>query len=132
MFVIADRDRCMGSGACAFECPEVFAQDEQGIVVLLTDNLDQSLRDAVLAADHLAKPGVREGLVELVPADRLGAPDEVVAPSSSSVPPMPASSPDMSSTSMADAPSCEVRIALGALLVPIDDQATAREVAGRS
>lgn len=84
-----------------------------------------------LTADHLAKPVVREGLVELVPAGRLGTRTWSSAPFSSSVSPVPASSPDMSSTSMADAPSCEVRIALGALLVPIDDQATAREVAGR-
>jgi NAD(P)-dependent dehydrogenase (short-subunit alcohol dehydrogenase family) len=33
-----------------------------------------------LTAAHLAKPGVREGLVELVPAGRLGAPEEVVGP----------------------------------------------------
>jgi NAD(P)-dependent dehydrogenase (short-subunit alcohol dehydrogenase family) len=33
-----------------------------------------------LTAAYLAKPGVREGLVELVPAGRLGTPDEVVGP----------------------------------------------------
>lgn len=33
-----------------------------------------------LTAGHLAAPGVREGLVELVPAGRLGTPDEVVGP----------------------------------------------------
>lgn len=33
-----------------------------------------------LTAEHLAKPGIREGLVELVPAGRLGTPDEVVGP----------------------------------------------------
>jgi gluconate 5-dehydrogenase len=33
-----------------------------------------------LTAAHLAKPGVREDLVELVPARRLGVPDEIVGP----------------------------------------------------
>lgn len=33
-----------------------------------------------LTADHLAKPGVREGLTALVPAGRLGDPAEVVGP----------------------------------------------------
>jgi gluconate 5-dehydrogenase len=33
-----------------------------------------------LTAAHLAQPGVREGLVELVPAGRLGTPAEVVGP----------------------------------------------------
>jgi ferredoxin len=50
MFVKADGDRCMGSGACVFECPGVFAQDEQGTVVLLTERPDESLREAVQAA----------------------------------------------------------------------------------
>ncbi|SEG75296.1 gluconate 5-dehydrogenase [Thermomonospora echinospora] len=33
-----------------------------------------------LTAAHLARPGVREGLVRLVPAGRLGTPQEVVGP----------------------------------------------------
>ena len=33
-----------------------------------------------LTADYLAKPGIREGLVALVPAGRLGVPGEVVGP----------------------------------------------------
>ncbi|MBZ5739554.1 SDR family NAD(P)-dependent oxidoreductase [Nocardioides mangrovi] len=33
-----------------------------------------------LTAAHLAKPGVRDGLTALVPAGRLGRPDEVVGP----------------------------------------------------
>jgi ferredoxin len=42
----------MGSGACVFECPEVFAQDDEGIVLLLTEAPDESLRpSAILAAE---------------------------------------------------------------------------------
>ncbi|MFT4083509.1 MAG: SDR family NAD(P)-dependent oxidoreductase [Nocardioides sp.] len=33
-----------------------------------------------LTAEHLAKPGIRESLTSLVPAGRLGVPDEVVGP----------------------------------------------------
>jgi gluconate 5-dehydrogenase len=36
--------------------------------------------ETALTADYLAKPGVREDLVRLVPAGRLGTPDEVVGP----------------------------------------------------
>jgi ferredoxin len=50
MYVTADRNRCMGSGACVFEAPEVFTQDEQGVVVLLTERPDEIHREAVLAA----------------------------------------------------------------------------------
>jgi ferredoxin len=28
-------DYCIASGACVLECPEVFGQDEQGLVTLL-------------------------------------------------------------------------------------------------
>lgn len=31
----ADRDRCIGSGMCLLAVPEVFDQDDDGIVVLL-------------------------------------------------------------------------------------------------
>jgi ferredoxin len=50
MNVTVDRNRCMGSGACVFECPEVFAQDDSGVVILLTQRPDEGLRDAVQAA----------------------------------------------------------------------------------
>jgi ferredoxin len=48
----ADRDRCIGSGACAFTQPAVFEQDEDdGRVVLTTDSFDaaqyETVRNAV-------------------------------------------------------------------------------------
>ncbi|OZD59822.1 ferredoxin [Rhodococcus sp. 14-2470-1a] len=48
----ADRERCVGSGACAFTEPDVFDQDEEdGRVVVLdpapADNLRSSVIDAV-------------------------------------------------------------------------------------
>jgi ferredoxin len=50
MKVVVDQDRCMGSGACVFECPEVFAQDDSGMVVLLNERPEEGLRGAVQAA----------------------------------------------------------------------------------
>jgi ferredoxin len=41
-----DYDRCIASGACVAACPEVFQQDELGIVVLRTDSPDNALESA--------------------------------------------------------------------------------------
>ncbi|MFC4945932.1 ferredoxin [Pseudonocardia sp. GCM10023141] len=35
--VAADRDRCVGSGMCLMAVPDVFDQDDDGIVTLLTE-----------------------------------------------------------------------------------------------
>jgi len=47
--VRVDRDRCMGTGACAFAVPEVFAVDDTGraVVVGLADDGDDRVREAV-------------------------------------------------------------------------------------
>jgi ferredoxin len=47
--VEADRDRCIGSGTCAFAVPEVFDVDDTGRVVVLGSPApdDQRVRDAV-------------------------------------------------------------------------------------
>ncbi|EHR49933.1 ferredoxin [Saccharomonospora marina XMU15] len=34
----ADRDICIAAGVCAMTAPDVFDQDDDGIVVLRTDN----------------------------------------------------------------------------------------------
>jgi ferredoxin len=52
--VTVDRDRCVGSGQCALNLPEVFDQgDADGIVILLTDRPDESLSERVLEAEQL-------------------------------------------------------------------------------
>lgn len=38
MKLVIEPDYCVASGACVLECPEVFAQDEDGVVVLITDS----------------------------------------------------------------------------------------------
>jgi ferredoxin len=35
--IAIDREKCVGSGLCAIAAPEVFGQDDDGIVVLLTE-----------------------------------------------------------------------------------------------
>jgi len=52
--VTVDRERCVGSGQCALNLPEVFDQDDaDGIVILLTDRPAESLRERVLEAELL-------------------------------------------------------------------------------
>lgn len=47
MKVIVDFDSCIASGACVTACPEVFAQDEDGIVQLLQVEPGDELREKV-------------------------------------------------------------------------------------
>jgi ferredoxin len=48
MRVTADREVCIGSGNCVFAAPRVFDQDdEEGLVVLLTEEADAGDADAV-------------------------------------------------------------------------------------
>ena len=49
--VIVDRERCVGSGECVFTAPGIFDQDdEDGIVMLLTDTPEEALWDAARRA----------------------------------------------------------------------------------
>jgi ferredoxin len=47
--VTADRDRCMGTGACAFTAPDVFEVDGTGRVAVIGEVVagDERVRDAV-------------------------------------------------------------------------------------
>ncbi|MEV8510234.1 ferredoxin [Actinoplanes sp. NPDC051475] len=47
MQVTVDADRCIGSGQCALAVPEVFDQDEDGVVVLRTDTAPPGLHEEV-------------------------------------------------------------------------------------
>jgi ferredoxin len=52
MRIKADRDVCIGSGQCVLTEPAVFDQDDDGIVVLLTDEpSDQTTETARTAID---------------------------------------------------------------------------------
>lgn len=50
MKVIVHTDHCIASGACVLECPQVFQQDEDGMVVVLQENPPPELHEAVRSA----------------------------------------------------------------------------------
>lgn len=51
--VSIDREKCVGSGNCVYVAPEVFSQDDDdGIVILLTDRPAENLDAAVLEAER--------------------------------------------------------------------------------
>jgi ferredoxin len=52
--VVVDNERCVSSGNCADIAPLVFTQDDDtGVVILLKEHPDDSLREAVLRAASL-------------------------------------------------------------------------------
>ncbi|MCU7727463.1 (4Fe-4S)-binding protein [Actinoplanes sp. KI2] len=53
MRIKADRDVCIGAGQCVLTEPAVFEQDDDGIVVLLTDQPDDQVAEAVRDAVDL-------------------------------------------------------------------------------
>lgn len=50
MKVTVDIDLCIASGACVLACPDVFQQDDDGLVVLVQDEPPSELHDAVREA----------------------------------------------------------------------------------
>jgi ferredoxin len=50
MHIETDQDLCCASARCVQLAPTVFDQDDDGLVVLLTDEPESSLHDAVLTA----------------------------------------------------------------------------------
>lgn len=54
MRIVADRDLCIGSGQCVLTEPGVFDQSEEdGLVLLLTDQADADTEEAVRQAVRL-------------------------------------------------------------------------------
>jgi ferredoxin len=47
MRVLVDKEKCIAACACSVACPEVFAHDEEGIVVLLDETPKEELRSKV-------------------------------------------------------------------------------------
>ncbi|GAC1574545.1 MAG: ferredoxin [Candidatus Dormibacteria bacterium] len=65
MLVTIDRDKCICSGGCVFACPEVFDQDQDGVVILLNPNPAEELRPKVNDAVNACPSGV----IELLESD---------------------------------------------------------------
>lgn len=54
MRIIADRDRCIGSGQCVLTEPDLFDQSEEdGLVLLITDQPDADTEAAARQAVRL-------------------------------------------------------------------------------
>jgi len=45
-----DTEKCIASGACVLACPEVFDQDDDGIVTLIDPSPPDALYDKVMEA----------------------------------------------------------------------------------
>ena len=53
MRIVIDRDLCQGHGACMGEAPEVFHVTDKGVLTVLVERPDESLRAKVeLAAQY--------------------------------------------------------------------------------
>ncbi len=53
MKIIADRDKCVGGGQCVVAAPDVFDQDDDGLVEILVPEPDPSLQDSARDAARL-------------------------------------------------------------------------------
>lgn len=47
---VVDADKCVGAGACVLAAPEVFDQNDDGIVMVIDENGGALQKDAVLDA----------------------------------------------------------------------------------
>lgn len=57
MRVIGDRDVCIGAGVCVMTTEVVFDQDDDGLVVVLTDEVPEAEQDNVRKAVQLCPSG---------------------------------------------------------------------------
>ncbi|MCI2423637.1 (4Fe-4S)-binding protein [Saccharopolyspora sp. K220] len=62
MKVAADRDICVGAGMCVLTAPEVFDQDDDGIVVVLVDEAAPGQADVARQAVALCPSGALRAL----------------------------------------------------------------------
>lgn len=53
MVIVVQRDACVGAGQCALVAPDLFDQDDDGIVLLLERNPDDALLDGAKRAARL-------------------------------------------------------------------------------
>lgn len=60
MRISIDPDKCIASGACVIANPEVFAQDDDGIVYLLDESPAAALHDKVREASSACPAWVIE------------------------------------------------------------------------
>ena len=57
MRVIVDKELCIGAGQCVVTAPDVFDQDDDGIVVLLVEDVPPAEQDNARKAVQLCPSG---------------------------------------------------------------------------
>lgn len=60
MKIIVHADHCIASGACVLECPQVFQQDDTGMVTVLIEEPGPELHEAVRRAMAVCPAAVIE------------------------------------------------------------------------
>ena len=57
MRIVVDFDACAATGGCVHQAPEVFSLGDDGMLRILQESPDESLRVAVLRAEELCPTG---------------------------------------------------------------------------
>ena len=57
MRISVDTDRCVGAGQCVLTAPEFFDQDDDAIVLLLSQTPEDSARETVSQAAEMCPSG---------------------------------------------------------------------------
>lgn len=65
MKLVVDKDICIGCGACAAICPDVFEIDEDGLAVSVVDTVNEEvMEDAIDAKEGCPVNAIKEDVVE--------------------------------------------------------------------
>ena len=65
MKLVVDKDICIGCGACAAICPDVFEIDEDGLAVSVVDEINEDIEeDAIDAKEGCPVNAIKDGVTE--------------------------------------------------------------------
>lgn len=65
MKLVVDKDICIGCGACAAICPDVFEIDEDGLAVSVVDEVNEEvMEDAIDAKEGCPVNAIKEDVAE--------------------------------------------------------------------
>ena len=65
MKLVVDKDICIGCGACAAICPDVFEIDEDGLAVSVVDEINEEVEeDAIDAKEGCPVNAIKEDIEE--------------------------------------------------------------------
>ena len=61
MKLVVDKDICIGCGACAAICPDVFEIDDEGLAVSVVDSISEEVKeDAIDAKEGCPVNAIKE------------------------------------------------------------------------